>query len=56
MILVYIGFSFILGIILGCHITLPIVLQVIKGVNKSEYDRGVEETLKRFNGHNKKIN
>lgn len=60
MILVYIGFSFILGVILGCNIALPIVLQVVKGVNKSSYDNGVQDTLERFkeskNGNNKKTN
>lgn len=45
---------------MGCNIALPIVLQVVKGVNKSSYDNGVQDTLERFkeskNGNNKKTN
>ena len=48
MILAWMGISFILGLILGCHMTMPIVMQVIKGVDKNSYDRGIEDTLKRF--------
>jgi len=49
---------FILGVILGCHITLPIVLSCIKTVNKNMYDKGVSETLERLrtHGNDKKIN
>lgn len=55
MIYFYCILIFILGLILGCHITLPIVLQCIKQINKNMYDKGCQDTLERFrNGNNKK--
>ena len=49
--------TFILGIIIGCKITLPIVLSCIKSVNKNMYDKGCQDTLERFSsGNNKKTN
>lgn len=56
MILVLIGISFIAGVILGCHLTMPIVMQIIKGVDKHSYDKGVLETLERFKNAHKKNN
>lgn len=56
MILAYIGISFVLGVMLGCHITLPLVIRLDKFINKKSYDMGVQDQLTRSNGRNKKTN
>lgn len=46
--------GFLIGFCLGCHLTMPIVMQIIKGVDKNSYDKGISDTLERFKNANKK--
>lgn len=55
--LLFIGIAFILGFMTGCYMTMPIIMQIVKAVDKYQYTKGTLDTLERFkHGNNKKTN